>query len=148
MHHVGFTIGIFVAFFIGAAFNIWRHSASIVNSSLNGITTYGQYFKFNGPVQATKTFAALLVLTFWLYHQGSVAGTVALVWPGGTPPQWAQAILVVTPATAGIFGLFFDVLEDLAIVYLKKVPGLGSFFTDPPAPTPDSAAKKLEDLKP
>jgi hypothetical protein len=141
-HHAGFMVAIFAMFLVGAAINIWRHSAGIVNSSLNGISTYWQYFRINGPIQATKTFAALLVLLFWLYHQGSVEGTIALIWPGGTPPQWAQAILVVNPATAGIFGLFFDVVEDLAIVYLKKIPGLAPFFPDPVPPSNTSVAAK------
>jgi len=149
MHHQhapGFMVAIFVFFTCGAALNVWRHSASVVNSALNGISSYGQYFKQYGSVQATKTFAAFLFLMIWLFNQSTVAAVLALFWPGGTVPQWAQGILVVTPATAGAFGLFFDVAEDLAIVYLKKIAP--QLFPKEVPPTPVSVVVKAEAAKP
>ncbi len=134
-HHVGFVVAVFISFLIGATIDVWRQASSVVNSSLNGIKTYGQYFKTYASVQATKTFAALLVILFWFYHPTTGQSVVGLVWPGGNPPQWADSVLVVTPATAGMFGLFCDMAEDWAIIYLRKVPGLGQFFPEPVPPT-------------
>ena len=121
-HHLGFDVGIFAFFVLGAGMNVWRHAASVVNSKLNGIDSYQQYFVLNGALQAFKTFGAFCFLIFWLYHQSAVENLVATVWPSflGSVPAWAQGILVVTPATAGAFGLFFDVLLDLVLVYVKK----------------------------
>jgi hypothetical protein len=107
---------------LGAGLNVWRHAASVVNSKLNGISSYGQYFSVDGATIAFKTFGALCFLLFWTWHQSAVENFVAMLWPSflGTIPAWAQGILVVTPATAGTFGLFFDVLLDLVLVYVKK----------------------------
>ncbi len=142
MHHsLSFAIGVFTFFLIGSGLNVYRHAASIINSKLSGISNYHQYFQVNGATQAFKTFGALCFLMWWSFNQSAVEALVAIVWPSflGNVPTWLQGVLVVTPATAGMFGLSWDVLADLIIVYLKKkFPQLNS---DVP-PTYQSAITK------
>jgi hypothetical protein len=140
-HSVGFAIGVFVFFALGSGFNVWRHAASVVNSKLNGITTYGQFFRVNGPAQAFKTFGALCFLMWWSFNNPAVENLATTLWPStfGPAPGWLLSILTVTPATAGAFGLFWDVLADLVLVYAKKKwPGI---VPEVP-PTLDSAVVK------
>lgn len=125
MHHGhSFNIAVWIFFAIGSGLNVWRHAASIVNSKLNGITTYGQFLRVNGAAQAFKTFGAFCFLTYWLFNQPAIANLVTMLWPG-TAPGWMLSMLTVTPATAGAFGLCWDVLADLVLVYAKKKwPGI------------------------
>ena len=138
-HSLGFMLSVFASFLVGSGITIWERAAHTVNSKLNGIGTYGDYFKLYGSVQAGKTFFALCFLLLWLYHQTTVEEIVSLVWHGGVVPQWLQGVLVVDPATAGMFGLGFEVLENFAVVYLKKKwPGIAPEVP----PTPLSASTK------
>ena len=123
MHHSpAFAVAVFGFFIVGTSLNVFRHASGMVNSSLNGIVTYRQYFRINGIDNLFKTFAALCVLLWWTWNQTAVETIALALWPSflGTAPGWLQGVLVVTPATAGMFGLFWDVLLDIALVYLKK----------------------------
>jgi hypothetical protein len=148
MHHsVAFEISIFVFFLVGSGFNVWRHAASVVNSELNGITTYGKFWTQNGAVQAFKTFGALCFLVWWASNDPAVMNLATSLWPSslGVAPGWLLSILAVTPATAGAFGLFWDVLADIAVVYLKKkFPGIAPEVF----PTPATVVTKALDNQP
>jgi hypothetical protein len=140
-------IWVFVFFGIGTALNAWRHAAGVVNSKLNGITTYGQYLAINGADQAWKSFGALCFLIYWLFHQSDIVALVQILWPSllGTVPSWLLSVLIVTPPTAGAFGLSWDVLADLVLIFLrKKYPQLSR---DVP-PTVSSTVQKEIDAEP
>ena len=149
MHHshtLHFEVLIFIFFTLGTLLNVLEHASKAVNSSLNGISTYRSYFKINGFDQLYKSFGALCVLCFLNWNESAMGNILAMVWTwlpsmfGATPPGWLVAVFVVNPATAGGFGLAWDVLLDLALVYMRKKwpqlnrdvkPTLDSFVNKP-----------------
>ena len=142
MHYShGFVIGVSIFFVVGTGLNVWRHAASVVNSSLNGIGTYRQYFKIYGADQAFKSFGALCFLMWWSFNQIAVESLTQQLWPSrfGAAPGWLLSVESVNPATAGAFGLGWDVLLDLVLVYLrKKFPQLNRDVK----PTPEATTEK------
>lgn len=124
-HHIGFTIAVYVFFGIGTLLNVLQHASRAVNSKLNGITTYGQYFRLNGIEQAFKSFIALCILQWGWHNEPALDALAHWVWSMlplkvETVPGWFLAALSVNPATAGCYGCGWDVLAELAVVQLKK----------------------------
>ena len=124
-HHAAFVILVYLFFFVGAGLSVWRMAGHAVNSSLDGVSSYRQYFAINAPIHAIKTFIALCSLMAWYYHPEIGPEAAKHLIPGGAIPAWLTGFLSVNPATAGCFGAGCDTLEDIVLMYVKKKwPGI------------------------
>lgn len=117
-HTILFMCLTFGFFFIGVALNLWQRASHMVNSSLNGISTYRAYFKYYGAQQAVKIFIALCFLVWAIFHESSLQSIIFGLWP--SMPDWLKQFVAINPPTAGAIGIVFDIIENVALTLLKK----------------------------
>jgi len=106
-----FMISVWLLYFSGQFFHVLLRAWAAMNSKLNGIESYEQFFKTHAVPILVRLFLGVLGMLLWfsvpeLFSQPIKAlASLAHIDVGARP-------LPLNPATAGVFGYFLDSLLD------------------------------------
>ena len=132
--HTGFAVATIVALIVGQFLHAWLLASNSVNSSLNGITTYRQYFRLNAAIVTFRFALAWAVFSIYSYQPAAVCAELGrlpgLAWLATHP-------IPVNPATAMIYGglLADPILNALFKLAARWIPDL-RVEVPPPASAP------------
>lgn len=111
---IAWNVLLWLFFVAGQGFHVWLRASAIVNSKLNGVIGYGEWFKFKGPAVSARAFLATCL--FLVFEYGSTTWFPSLA-VGGVWP--------VKIAIAGVFGYTVDSIIDQVFTRLgfdKEIP--------------------------
>lgn len=124
-HHHYILISLWLCFLVGQYLSVLARAWATVNSKLNGITSYGQFFRVHAVPILIRVFLASMLFMLWRYNTGAFSKTIARL-VGATGFQFSGDPFPLNPATAGIFGYFVDsILDKLSVLVpamRKEIP--------------------------
>jgi len=135
-----FIATVWLLYLTGQYISILGRAYGAVNSKLNSIAGYEQWFKLYSIPLLIRAFLAVLAMFYWEYNP-DVFSVAVLYY---APQKWVDLGLIskhtlsLNPFTAGLLGFVIDSVLDKVLIVISKLPSLEWLHLEVP---PAGAAK-------